>query len=59
MLQMHLLECDSLEPEAQADASAFHSVFPARALNEDDLPRHNDDVDKESTSSLAIQAMRH
>jgi hypothetical protein len=61
-----------LEPEAEADASAFHSVhdavadmdeeedaarvFAARALDEDDLPGHNDDVDKESTNSLADEA---
>jgi hypothetical protein len=66
---MHLLECDSLEPEAEADASAFRSVceavgdideeedaarvFGARALHENDLHVHNDDADKESISSLA------
>jgi hypothetical protein len=68
-VNMHLLECDSLEPEAEADASAFRSVceavrdmdeeedaareFAAWALDEDDLPGHHDVVDKESTSSLA------
>jgi hypothetical protein len=67
-VHMHLLECDSLKPEAEADVSAFRSVyeavgdiyeeedgaqvFAARMLDEDDLPGHNDDEDKESTSSL-------
>jgi hypothetical protein len=66
---MHLLECDSLEPEAEADVSAFRGVyeavgdmdeeedaarvFGARAPHEDDLHVHNDDADKESISSLA------
>jgi hypothetical protein len=66
---MHLLECDSLEPGAATDASVFLSVyeavgdmdeeedaarvFAARALQEDDLHVHDDDADEESISSLA------
>jgi hypothetical protein len=69
-VNMHLLECDSLEPEAEADVSAFRSVyeavgdmdeekdaakvFAARKLDEDALPGHNDDVDNASTGSLAV-----
>jgi hypothetical protein len=64
---MHLLECDSLEPGTATDASAFLSVYEAvgdmdeeedaarvfAALQEDDLHVHDDDADEESISSLA------
>jgi hypothetical protein len=61
---MHLLECDSLEPEAETDASAFLSVYEAvgdmdeeedaaRALQEDDLHVHDDDAEEESICSLS------
>jgi hypothetical protein len=72
---MHFLECDSLEPGAETDASAFLSVyeavgdmdeeedaarvFAAKALQEDDLHVHDDDAVEESISFLLIQTMGH
>jgi hypothetical protein len=66
---MHLLECDSLEPGSETDASAFLSVYEAvgdmdeeedaarvfatRVLPEDDLHVHDDDAEEESISSLS------